>query len=579
MEKSILNAAEKLLRRHGAETWVCSADGSEKAPAENWVVLSENHGNMEQQVRACTGAKKICVVTGNAGYAALVKAVLGGDSRGIRQECGDPRYTAGELDRCMREMGYGFVESAPCPEAEDVPGTDALIDRELDQVLGEQGRERFLIRLYEKMQTEEVSEPFLSVIIRTQGRRMEALEEALRCMAGQNDPDWEVLLMLHRVEAQAEERIRALVRAFPEEIQRKTRILPVRRQGRCAPVNEGILASRGAYFSVFDDDDLLLPDWVGHFREGSRQHPGSVIHQYAVSQEWESVACRDGNELRAVSGLNNQFCRPFDLMLQARANSCPLMTLAFPARLKALGIFFDETLDVCEDWEYLMRTSSFLGVTDVKETGAIYRMWVNAGNSHTVHDEAFWRATEKTIRERHNARPLLMPEGSVAHFVRLDRIVDGARYIFEPALYQDRGKGFTEADARHDRISMVLDDFALTYPVGPGVKRVRWDPVPGNTVAVKELRIEAVNAGGESREPVMEWTNARAFPEFWFFDLPDPQMVLQIPEDTVELRIRGRLQYLFTGSDMTVMRGRYGLTALKHMLKVRLHGLKERLRR
>ena len=56
-------------------------------------------------------------------------------------------------------------------------------------------------------------------------------------------------------------------------------------------------------------------------------------------------------------------------------------------------------------------------------------------------------------------------------------------------------------------------------------------------------------------------------------------MIMKLPEHTKQLRISGRLQHHFTGSDMTVMRGRFGATAIRHKLKVRLHALKMRLRR
>ena len=578
MDKSVVSAAEMLLRRHGAEAWKQSAGTSDHGPAENWLILAEERADIAQQVQACEGARQICVVTGNAGNAELIRAMLGGDSREIRRACGNPVYTSGDLDRCMEDLGFGYLDSAECPEKTDHVCEDALLDRELDQVLAAHGRDRFLIRLYEKREVSGGVQPFLSVIIRTQGRRMEALEEALLCLAGQSDQDFEVLLMLHRVEKAAETAVRSLVDSQTMEMRRKIRIIPVERAGRCAPVNEGIRLSRGQFFSVFDDDDLLLPEWVEHFRTGSQSFPGSVIHQYAVSQEWESLPSGSGQMLRAVSGLNNQFCKPFDMMLQARANSCPLMTLAFPSRLRNLEIFFDESLDVCEDWEYLMRTSAFLGVQDVKEPGAIYRMWKNAGNSHTVHDEQFWRSTEEKIRSRHDARPLMMGEGSVAEFVRIDRLKDAARYVFEPVLYPDRGSGFREEEADHRRLAMYLDDFSLVYDVD-NVRRVRWDPVPADTVAVKELKLEAVDADGQVREAEVEWTNARLFPGFWFFDLPDPQMIMKLPEHTKQLRISGRLQHHFTGSDMTVMRGRFGATAIRHKLKVRLHALKMRLRR
>src|SRR5579862_1108963 len=76
--------------------------------------------------------------------------------------------------------------------------------------------------------------PFLSVLTRTQGRRMGTLKEALEGLVSQSNQDFEVLLLLHRVPEDARRRIEDLVATMP--IASKVRFL-AETGGRTTPLN------------------------------------------------------------------------------------------------------------------------------------------------------------------------------------------------------------------------------------------------------------------------------------------------------------------------------------------------------
>ena len=559
--------AEDLLKQYGYASCFLMTGGETQPDREPEAVLlcSESGEGLEEMLRKAAEWKRpVAIVTGN-GLRMAMQRILGTEE----ERC---RYTPESLDRLCASVGYTLVDSVP-GEEEAWSGDESLLARELCAAVRESGRT--LIRLYIP-ESGHGKNPFLSVIVRTMGKRKAELQEALLSLLAQEDQDFEIILVMHRIPEADEAALRAMVDAQTDFLRQRIRLMKVERPGRCAPINEALKQCRGLYFSVFDDDDFLFPGWTANFRKAWERKPGAILHQYAVGQEWE----HDRGCVRAVSGLDNQFCRPYDAMLQARANSCPLMTLAFPTRLWRLGHFFDETLDVCEDWEYLMRTAAFLGVEDEPSVGALYRMWRNAENSHAAHDEEYWRETEERIRDMHNAQPLIREPGAVREFVNLDRLLEEKLYVMESRLYMDTGSGFSEEHAVGSRIGLYLEDFHFSYDLSSreNIRRLRWDPVPGGTIVLKDLKVRGRFRDGRERELDVTWTNARAFPAFWFFDLPDPQMWFEGTEGIQKLEISGRVQHVFTGSDMTVLRGRVGLTALKHRVRVGIHGFRERIR-
>ena len=74
--------------------------------------------------------------------------------------------------------------------------------------------------------------PFLSVIMRTQGQRMALLEDALLCLAGQADADFEVVLAVHTDDPEDVGRVDRLVTTFEPNFAFRVRVLHVVGGGR-----------------------------------------------------------------------------------------------------------------------------------------------------------------------------------------------------------------------------------------------------------------------------------------------------------------------------------------------------------
>jgi len=95
--------------------------------------------------------------------------------------------------------------------------------------------------------------PLLSVVMRTQLRRPEALRDALLCLAAQTDGRFELLLVAHDVDSAG---VESVLRDQPHWLRERTRVLTARGGTRSRPLNVGFSAARGSHVAVLDDDTV-----------------------------------------------------------------------------------------------------------------------------------------------------------------------------------------------------------------------------------------------------------------------------------------------------------------------------------
>jgi len=264
---------------------------------------------------------------------------------------------------------------------------------------------------------QDAREPFLSVVMRTQGKRIEELTDVLLCLCAQQDEDFELIVIGHKVDPANAPDLLGLIASFPPSLLAKTAYYPVEYGNRTTPLQVGFTVARGRYVAALDDDDLVMDTWVSDFKELAREHDGKMLHTYVVTQEWGVLpgsADSKNHELAAQTAYNPSYCHDFDAASQLATNACPLMGLAFPRFVyQQLGIGFDETLSTTEDWDFLMRVYSVCGVASRDRVSAVYRLWTNAETSHTMHDTREWDKNYTAITDKMNAHPYLLDAGSV----------------------------------------------------------------------------------------------------------------------------------------------------------------------
>jgi 2-polyprenyl-3-methyl-5-hydroxy-6-metoxy-1,4-benzoquinol methylase len=307
--------------------------------------------------------------------------------------------------------------------------------------------------------------PFLSVVTRTQGRRLHTLRDALLSLSAQTDQDFEVLVVGHRLDAEAQLGVERIIEDTHAQMRAKTRLVSVKHGNRTAPLNAGFAEARGSYVAILDDDDFVFANWVETFRELARAFPGRVLRAGAVAQIFETVSTQTGSpSVRAATGFERRFPREFDLLEHLVENRSPPVGLAFPRLAFAdLNIRFDEALTTTEDWDFLLRTAAVCDVASSATVTGVYRQWEQAESSFTVHSRDEWQANHTYIWRKLDRLPILLPEGSAA---RIRNLLEQARHVpaqaATPAVLPPG-----EVQALRDRASVILRSrsWRLTAPL------------------------------------------------------------------------------------------------------------------
>jgi 2-polyprenyl-3-methyl-5-hydroxy-6-metoxy-1,4-benzoquinol methylase/glycosyltransferase involved in cell wall biosynthesis len=278
--------------------------------------------------------------------------------------------------------------------------------------------------------TDGESAPFLSVVVRTQGKRPHTFAEALTALAGQSDPDFEVLVIGHRLALAQQKVVERIIEDSPERVRARCRLVLVDAGNRVRPLNVGFAAAQGQYVAILDDDDLPFGHWVETFRHLHGQMPGRMLRAVAVRQEVCNVTIDGRLGLRAIGAPLKLYPSDFDFLAHLRVNDTPPVSVAFPRSLfQDLCVTFDESLTTTEDWDYIMRAAAVVGVASSPEITSIYRWWHQEESSRTVHDQEEWNRNHSLIFQKMDTSLILFPVGTTARVRYLldqhDRLLDG----------------------------------------------------------------------------------------------------------------------------------------------------------
>lgn len=534
----------------------------------------------------------LLLAEGNMSWTPLALTALSGDVMypSLYQECGCPVFNEKSLEQHLKNSGFSLAGKAdiesdslpdrPSPYLQKGSQLYQSID-EISKKLVSGSAVQTFVRLYRAdegkpaEQTKETQDScFLTVVIRTQGNRIQALREAFLCLTAQDDTDFEVILVGHRVPKENEENLQELLRELPPMMQKRLRYFPLNTGGRAEPINFAAKKARGTYLAVFDDDDILMANWVTSFKEAYKRAPGSILHTYAVGQDWEFVSPRDKAGLRAKEAFDNRFCTDFDWGKQFHTNYCPLMTLGFPTYLwQESNQSLDNSLEVTEDWEFLMRMASFCGVENEPEVTAIYRLWKNAENSYTKHDAKYWETQYKKITKRNEKLDLFLPKGSSevlreAHqnFLSLSHqinVIDeiqrqGLMPVMDEKLYCDDGSGWKEENTitppllgRVGRFCSLYEDLAKRQ----SNRQLRWDPMWSGGLLLKDICASVTDIHGKQylfrgKDIV---SNGLAYEDGYLFLEDDPQVYFTMPDGFVpdKFMVTGVAQTLISVKELS----------------------------
>ena len=284
-------------------------------------------------------------------------------------------------------------------------------------------------------EVDDTPRPFLTVLLRTQGRRIEPLKDALLCLSAQTDTDFEVIVLEHDAFEEDAAAVKQVIARLEPEFAARVRLLEVQGGTRAKPLNVGVLAAKGQYIAVYDDDDVLFANWVESFRAASHGDHGRLLRavvatQTAAPELWP----QDQDGFRTTSWPKAEYPDHFDLLQHLLVNYSPFMSWAFPRSLFfTYGLRFDEQLTVCEDWDVILRGSLICGVDDAPHLTSIYRRWEGGEYSYTKHSTEEWRVAEQRVIDRINSMAITMPVGSMGlmrGMVHYNTALDNYRFMF-----------------------------------------------------------------------------------------------------------------------------------------------------
>lgn len=395
----------------------------------------------------------------------------------------------------------------------------------------------------------EEKNPFLSVIVRTQGKRPTALSEALLCLTAQTMTDFEVLILGHKVDVEHQLVVEKTIDDTPGWLRNQIRFIKVDKGGRATPLHVGFAQAKGDYIAILDDDDLLFDNWVEAFHDLALSAPGTVLHSFAVTQEWESTNIGNRHQdLCSTGPICDDYCKEFDVIDQLKTNYCPASSYAIPRYVyQQLNISFNLELDTTEDWDLLMRAALLCGVSESRKLTFLYRLWKNVDSSRVLHDLVEWRENYDLIRIQLNRTPFIMPPGYIYRISDLlegktltnlseeeqvyNKITEDRR---KPVLYLDLGEGFSE---KSKCIGAQTAPGTWRFsPIPPARQRVlRLDPGDFGSMTISKLLINVLCESGETYTLSANDVDSNGYVvgRRILFLLDDPQITIRLGKPAV----------------------------------------------
>ena len=259
--------------------------------------------------------------------------------------------------------------------------------------------------------------PLLSIVMRTQLRRPEALRDVLLCLAGQSDGRFELLLVAHDADEGA---VRDELNQQPRWLVSRTRVVRAEGGTRSRPLNVGISEAMGTHVAFLDDDDLVFAHWVEAFLAAAQVRGHQLLRATAGAQKIGTVPWpREVQGHHSDPEIDLAYPGRFNLPDHLRTNKTPFMALGFPRSFFTLFGGADEELEVCEDWDLVLRAASVLGVADLPSITAIYRRWSSGNDSYSVHSSGVWARDMDAVRRKLDAGTIILPVGSASELVAL----------------------------------------------------------------------------------------------------------------------------------------------------------------
>ena len=382
--------------------------------------------------------------------------------------------------------------------------------------------------------------PLVSVIVRTMNRP--ELSDALNSIARQDFPEVEVIVVSGSGQAL---KLGPSCGPFPIH-----QVVPSGPLGRPQACNAGLEAVRGDYFCFLDEDDLLLPEAISELVRTINS--STAMAAYGAI---ERVNSRMEHEMN--------YAHPFSFAKLFWENYIPNLAVLYRSQLIESGCRFDESLELFEDWDFLLQVcekGDFV-FRDVK-TG-IYRNFNTSGIQNETGETLKYKrkVIEKWIQRIPMARWIeTMQDNST-------ELWQAGSEFFAQLFYRGSTELFCEENSK--RLSVRFKKGKLDFVLEKAVKvsAIRFDPLT-YPVHIQLSGITLMHQGKTVDIPLQLHSNACYNSDFGeIFETSDPQVYFEAhPEHEFWFdRAIVELEYVCTGIQVIEKIARHRLSLIKEL--------------
>jgi lipopolysaccharide biosynthesis protein/glycosyltransferase involved in cell wall biosynthesis len=217
-------------------------------------------------------------------------------------------------------------------------------------------------KVNKKKESDGYISPVVSIIVRT-CNRPKLLKKALKSIVDQTWKKIEVVVV-----NDGREPLDEIISDLCSSLEKINIIEHKSPQGRSMAANTGLENATGDYICFLDDDDLLLPAHIESLVDTLEQ-------DRSIDVAYTGVQCIDmsGKEIEKV------FSDPFDLIRLKAGNYIPFNSIMFRSSLLKKGVRVDETIDLYEDWDFLLQLLDYSDFKYIDTKSALYRIAGDSG--------------------------------------------------------------------------------------------------------------------------------------------------------------------------------------------------------
>jgi glycosyltransferase involved in cell wall biosynthesis/GT2 family glycosyltransferase len=167
-------------------------------------------------------------------------------------------------------------------------------------------------------------------------------------------------------------------------------------RGRAGAGNQGVQACQSEVIGFLDDDDRFLPDHLQRLETAMLHFDAKVVYSGCRLLQRDILGEKVVLREKAIGEFND----PYVAQRLKYENYIPLINLLIDRDLWLAVDGFDESLEMFEDWDVLLRLSALTGFYHLNRVTAEYAIW-GSGQITQDRDQEQWREAYRKILAKH----------------------------------------------------------------------------------------------------------------------------------------------------------------------------------